>query len=246
MRAPSPIATAPSATTDRRITELHLWAVREGLRRAPAATLFEDFCRRLAAAGVPLWRAFVGMRTLHPQWAGYTYTWWRDRDLVHPVRRVRGEEYDQDLRDSPYLYLLNAAGSRDVPLRLRRRLAGGGAQRDFPILEELAIAGATDYFAELIPVGMVTEAFPDNGIGFSFATDHPEGFGNDDLQLIEAVLPAVSLAIVSDAEHTIAAGLLAAYLGSDVGRRVHAGVVERGSVESIRAVLWYATAVTFV
>ena len=240
MRAQSPIATAPSATTDRRITELHLWAVREGLRRAPAATLFEDFCRRLAAAGVPLWRAFVGMRTLHPQWAGYTYTWWRDRDLVHPVRRVRGEEYDQDLRDSPYLYLLNAAGSRDVPLRLRRRLAGGGAQRDFPILEELAIAGATDYFAELIPVGMVTEAFPDNGIGFSFATDHPEGFGNDDLQLIEAVLPAVSLAIVSDVEHTIAAGLLAAYLGGDAGRRVHAGVVERGSVESIRAVLWYA------
>jgi adenylate cyclase len=119
-----------------------------------------------------------------------------------------------------------------------RRLAGGGAQRDFPILEELAIAGATDYFAELIPVGMVTEAFPDDGIGFSFATDHP--FGNDDLQLIEGVLPAVSLAIVSDAEHTIAAGLLAAYLGSDVGRRVHAGVVERGSVESIQAVLWFA------
>ena len=42
MRAQSPIATAPSATTDGRITELHLWAVREGLRRAPAATLFED------------------------------------------------------------------------------------------------------------------------------------------------------------------------------------------------------------
>jgi class 3 adenylate cyclase len=40
--------------------------------------------------------------------------------------------------------------------------------------------------------------------------------------------------------HTIAAGLLAAYLGSDAGRRVHANVVERGSVESIRAVLWYA------
>ena len=43
-----------------------------------------------------------------------------------------------------------------------------------------------------------------------------------------------------DAEHTIAAELLAAYLGADVGHRVHAGVVERGSVESIRAVLWYA------
>ena len=124
MRAQSPIATTPSATTDGRITEPHLWAVREGLRRAPAATLFEDFCRRLASAGVPLWRAFVGMRTLHPQWAGYTYTWWRDRNLVQPVRRERGEEYDQDLRNSPFLYLLNAAGSA-----LAAVAAGAGATR---------------------------------------------------------------------------------------------------------------------
>jgi hypothetical protein len=24
-------------------------------------------------AGVPLWRAFIGMPTLHPQWGGYSY-----------------------------------------------------------------------------------------------------------------------------------------------------------------------------
>ena len=110
-----------------------------------------------------LWR--VEVTRICGRWfraAGYTYTWWRDRDMVHPVRRERGEEYDQDPRDSPYLYLLNAGGTRDLPLRLRRRLTGYGAQRDFPILEELAIAGATDYFAELIPVGIVTEAYPCN------------------------------------------------------------------------------------
>ena len=111
MRFQSPVATTPPVTPDGRITELHLWAVREGLRRAPAAAVFEDFCRRLAAAGVPLWRAFVGMRTLHPQWAGYTYTWWRDRDVVHPSPRERGEAYDQDLRDSPYTYLRDAASA---------------------------------------------------------------------------------------------------------------------------------------
>jgi adenylate cyclase len=239
MRFESPIVATPSAPTDGRIVELYLWAVREGLRRAPAATVFAEFCRQIAAAGVPLWRAFVGMRTLHPQWAGYTYTWWRDRDAIDPSPREHGEAYDQDLRDSPYTYLRDTA-TGGVPLRLRRRLAGSGAQRDFSVLEQLANAGGTDYFAELIPVGMATEAFPDSGLGFSFATDHPEGFSDDDIQLVEAVLPAVSLAIVSDAEHTMAAGLLAAYLGSDAGRRVHAGVVERGSVESIRAVLWYA------
>src|SRR5215813_9381227 len=105
MRSKPGIATAPSVKTDGRITELHLWAVHEGLRRSPTAILFEDFCRRLVAAGVPLWRAFAGMRTLHPQWAGYTYTWWRDRNAVDPVRRERDEVYEQDLRDSPYAYL---------------------------------------------------------------------------------------------------------------------------------------------
>ena len=240
MRSKPLIATAPSLKTDELINELHLWAVHEGLRRTPTATLFGDFCRRLVAAGVPLWRAFAGMRTLHPQWAGYTYTWWRDRDEVNPAQRERGEVYERDIRDSPYAYLRDVAAGRDLPLRLRRRLTGSESQRDFPFLEELANSGATDYVAELIPVGMVTEAFPDSGIGFSFATDHPEGFGENDLRLIQAALPAVALAIVSDAEHTIAAGLLAAYLGDDAGRRVHAGVVERGSVESIQAVLWYA------
>jgi hypothetical protein len=159
MRSKPLIATAPSAKTDERITELHLWAVHEGLRRTPTATLFEDFCRRLVAAGVPVWRAFAGLRTLHPQWAGYTYTWWRDRNEVDPTRRERGEVYEQDLRDSPYAYLRDVAAGRDLPLRLRRRLTGSEPQRDFPFLEELANSGATDYVAELIPVGMVTEAF---------------------------------------------------------------------------------------
>ena len=88
-----------------------------------------------------------------------------DPDLVEPVRRERGEEYDQDLRDSPFLYLLNAAGTREIchcACGVGSPVAARKAQRDFPILEELAIAGATDWFrAELIPVGMVTEAFPD-------------------------------------------------------------------------------------
>jgi hypothetical protein len=112
MRAQSPIATAPSATTDGRITELHLWAVREGLRRAPAATLFADFCRCWLLPGCRFGALSSGCERYIHNGPGYTYTWWRDRDLVQPVRRERGEEYDQDLRDSPFLYLLNAAWLR--------------------------------------------------------------------------------------------------------------------------------------
>jgi adenylate cyclase len=46
--------------------------------------------------------------------------------------------------------------------------------------------------------------------------------------------------MMTHAGHTIAASLLAAYLGGDAGRRVHSGAIERGSVESMHAVLWYA------
>jgi adenylate cyclase len=58
----------------RKIIDLHIWAVSEGLRWTEAASLFDGFCQRLVGARVPLWRAFAGMPTLHPQWGGYGYT----------------------------------------------------------------------------------------------------------------------------------------------------------------------------
>jgi adenylate cyclase len=125
-------------------------------------------------------------------------------------------------------------------LNLRRRLAGPEARLDFPILKELAAGGASDYFAEVVRFGEDGDPSHGTGIGYSFATDRPGGFRDDDLVLLRAVLPAVSLAMMTHAGHTIASGLLGAYLGGDAGGRVHAGAVERGSVESVRAVVWYA------
>jgi adenylate cyclase len=228
----------------KQIIDLHVWAVGQGLRGAAAEALFDGLCQRLVVAGVPLWRAFAGMRTLHPQWAGYSYTWRRDINAVQPAQFARGEQYEQDLLSSPFTGLIRqwrTLTEEDDPWRrLRRRLAGPEAQLDFPVLEELAAAGATDYFAEVVGFGAGGDPSRGTGIAYSFATDRAGGFCEDDLMLIQAVLPATSLAIMAHATHTIAAGLLEAYLGSDAGQRVHAGAVVRGSVESIRAVLWYA------
>ena len=226
------------------IEDLCHWALREGLSGTPGSELFEAFCRRLVANGLPLWRAFAGMRTLHPQWGGYTYTWWRDRNVFQPERRERGDAYEQDLQNSPFAYLLDTTGNstkgRQEVAHLRRRLTDGSARRDFAILEDLASAGATDYVAAIVPFHAAGDPSWENGLGYSFATDRPEGFNDNDLCFIDAVLPALSLAIMSDARHAIATGLLAAYLGDDASQRVLAGAVQRGSVESIRAVLWFA------
>src|SRR5215467_1058332 len=183
----------------RQIVELHTWVVREGIRGAGAAMLFNGLCQRLVTAGVPLWRGFVGMPTLHPQWGGYSYTWRRDLNAIEPSQFGRGYEYEQILLNSPFGYLI-------------RQMEKSGQEGD-----------------------------PSHGTGiaYSFATDRRGGFRDDDLVLLRAVLPAMSLAMMTHAGHRIASGLLGAYLGGDAGERVHSGAVDRGSVESVQAVLWY-------
>ena len=227
-----------------KIIELHVWAVRQGLDGTPAELLLDGLCQRLVGAGVPLWRAFAGMRTLHPQWGGYGFTWRRDLNATRPEQYERGSEYEQNWLDSPFAYLMSqgmgSADGAEPLLCLRRRLSGAQAQLDFAVLSGLSAAGGTDYFAQVIAFGTHGDPSRGTGVGFSFTTDRPDGFRDDDILLLQAVLPAASLALMADAGHTIASGLLAAYLGADAGKRVHAGAVARGSVESIRAVLWYA------
>jgi adenylate cyclase len=225
----------------RQIIELHVWAVGQGLLGTGAAELFDGFCQRLVHGGLPLWRASAAMRTLHPQWGGYSYLWRRDLNAIEPSQFGRDNQNSQGWLTSPFAYLVGQAEAGGDPwLHMRRRLAGPEALLDFPLLEELASAGAADYFAQIVRFGPEGDASRGTGIGYSFATDRREGFGEDDLTLLRAVLPALSLAMMTHAGHTIASGLLGAYLGNDAGRRVHAGAVERGSVESIRAALWFA------
>jgi len=227
----SPQMPLPSLSFDgtlgQQIVELHMWVVREGIRGVAADTLFNGLCQRLVTAGAPLWRAFIGMPTLHPQWGGYSYTWRRDLNAIEPALFGRGYEYEQILLNSPFGYLIrqmeNSAQEGDPWLYLRRRLVGPEAVLDFSILKELAAAGASDYFAEVFRFGADGDPSHGTGIGYSFATDLPGGFRDDDLVLLRAVLPAVSLAMMTQAGHMIASGLLGAYLGGDAGGRVHAG-----------------------
>jgi adenylate cyclase len=242
--APPPRPSSFDGVLGRQIIALHVWAVGQGLRGVTADLVMDGLCRRLVEAGVPLWRAFAGMRTLHPQWGGYGYTWRRDLNTIQPEQYERGSEYEQNWLESPFAWLVSqeaarADGTPPWP-SLRRRLAGPEAQLDFPVLRGVSAAGGTDYFAHLVMFGAQGDASRGSGVGISFTTDRPEGFDDDHIVLLRAVLPAASLALMADAGHTIASGLLAAYLGADAGKRVHQGAVARGSVEAIRAVLWYA------
>ena len=224
----------------RRIVDMHIWAVREGLRGADAYHLFDGYCQRLVIDGMPLWRAHAAMETLHPQWNGYGYTWRRDLNAIEPENYSHGDENEQIFVTSPFYALMQRARAGEDTPELRRRIETGPEERDFPILEELYAKGATDYLTQLFVYGEGSDRSQGSGIAYSFATDRKGGFNDDDTTLVQATLPALSLAMKAHAGHVIASGLLGAYLGEDVGRRIHAGSIMRGSVDNLRAVLWYA------
>jgi adenylate cyclase len=224
----------------RNIIETHIWAVREGLRGASAHDLFDGYCQRLVIHGVPLWRAHTGMETLHPQWSGYGYLWRRDLNAIQPEQYARSDLADPEWLGSPMYDLIRRARDGEDDPWMRRRLEAGAEHRDFAVLDKFFQQGATDYFAQLFTFGDSGDPSQGTGIVYTFAADRGGGFHDDDMTLLQATLPALSLAMKAHAGHIIASALLQTYLGTETGRRVHAGAIERGSVETIHAVLWFA------
>jgi adenylate cyclase len=224
----------------RNIIETHIWAVREGLRGASAYDLFDGYCQRLVIHGVPLWRARAAMETLHPQWSGYGYTWRRDLNAIQPEQYARSDLAGPEWLSSPMYDLIRRAHDGEDDPWMRRRVEAGPEQRDFAVLDEFFSQGATDYFAQVFTFGATGDPSHGTGVVYSFAADRGGGFHDDDMTLMQATLPALSLAMKAHAGHVIASALLRTYLGEETGRRVHAGAIERGSVETIHAVLWFA------
>jgi adenylate cyclase len=221
------------------ITEVNRWIVSEGLRGQTACDLFGGFCGRLLDHGVPLSRGYAALETLHPRWWGFGFAWQRDLDFVKAAQFGHEHATTASWTGGVFHHLAKRAKAGERNPCLRRRLAKGPQERDFPALERFFAAGATDYVAELfderddaVPAGL--------GVVYSFMTDRPDGFRPHDMALLHAVLPSLSLAMKAYAGRVNASRLLQVYLGDDAGRRVQDGGIGRGSVERLHAVLWYA------
>ncbi len=208
------------------------WLVCQGLEGQPIDRQIAGFCTRVHQAGFPLKRANVGMATLHPRYGTETYIWRPGLDEAERTSRERSESQSTRFRESPISYM------RDKGAFEFRRSLTGNAPLEFPILEELRLEGMTDYVAVITPFGIGNDNYA-GGIFFSGATDHPAGFYPDQLRQVSDALPALALALKSRATYDIAHNVLETYLGGDAGHRVLTGAIERGSVETIRAVLWF-------
>lgn len=227
-----------------------LLLVERGMRGLPIAEQVEGFCRKVYDSGFPMRRVQVAMYTLHPKYGSQTFLWRPGADAVEHTPRERGI-YNRDIYLNSPVHHMRSNGL----LSLRRRLDTGSPD-EFPVFAEMRAEGLVDYAAYIVSYdpsrmaavakGLVAarDSFgPDSesyGIFFSCATDRAEGFDDGQLKQVAQALPFLALAAKSRLTYDVASTVLETYLGRDAGRRVLTGAIQRGSVEAIRAVIWFS------
>ena len=223
--APPPPAVRSPATA---ANPLLGWLLREAPAAPSARDLVEQFARAVLGGGIPLWRLWLSIRTLHPQLIGTGFIWEDNGKGVQQNTLTREVLNDPRYLDSPVKAIFEGAGG------FRRRLDVPAPQLDFPILRDLRAQGATDYVA----MPLVFSGGRINGI--SLATRRPGGFTTADLGHIYEVLPVLARIFEVHAMRRNAVNLLDVYLGKQSGAKVLDGMLRRGDGEDVHAVIWFS------
>lgn len=198
---------------------------------APGAKSPVDVLQRFGddvrAAGVRIDRVAAFVRTLHPHIMGRSFTWEPGRPVVvreAPFDTVRSEGFKR----SPVHHVSTTGES------VRDRIESTSAPRRFPVLDDLAKEGFTDYFATAL-------RFMSGQIhGITFATKAPGGLDDAEIAALERLLPPLTRVAEILALTRTAVNLLNTYVGRNAGERILNGHIVRGHADAIRAFIWFS------
>jgi adenylate cyclase len=200
------------------------WLV-DGARSAGSPLrMISETCERLLAAGLPLWRVGIFVRTLHPDIFGRNFIW-------RPGAEVEMGTVDFDI--------LNAPGFVNSPLMIvftegkevRGRVHDLQSGR-FSIFGDLLAEGVTDYIA--LPLHFT------DGISHasSWTTKQPGGFTDQQLAALRALVPALARVVEIVQWRRTSALLLDTYVGNRAGARILNGQIRRGHADTMDAAIW--------
>lgn len=204
---------------------LAAWLVRQADAATPLRGLFAAFCGRLREAGLPLWRATLGIETLNPEHAGWLLVWVDGGLLERPHHPRAGILTAPNYVNSP----TRIVDETDAPFRCRIEQDAG----DMPLMQELRAEGATDYC--MLPLPFLDRTRSAN---MSFATRQPGGFAEAELAALVQAAKQLSPYAERVALRRVAIEVLDSYVGSLAGQRVFDGQIERGEVRTIAAAIW--------
>lgn len=210
-----------------------------GLEGISREELLEGYCSRLVAAGLPVQRVHLAQRALHPEFGSLGFDWYRDKG-VQREQFSHQETPAERWMQSP-LYHLMAENLN----QLRLSPADAETRQQFPLLQDLYDIGSTDYFAVLTSFSKISmdkpidPVNPPEGIAMSWTSDAPDGFSDADVSALGELMAPLGLALKAVSDRQTGHDLLKTYLGADAGGRVLSGEIQRGSLRTIDAVVWY-------
>lgn len=202
------------------------WCAREGLA-LPLEDMIEALVGLCHAEGLPLRRLAITLQVLHPQFVAQILRWQEGIPGVTVIAISRAGVTHEAYLKSPVRPLLNGE------LRAIRHRMVRGEPQPYPVLEEYAEKGMTDYVAVV--------AAPPGGraLVVTAMTDALDGFSDAHLQLLDAVFIGLTPLLALHVQREIAQSVCATYIGPNAGPRVLEGAILRGSVESLQAVIWF-------
>jgi len=216
------------STSTTLIDEVIRWLNHQALASSDLEAIARGTCERLAAAGLPIARAYMSFSMLHPLYRAVGYLWDRHKGFsVEKHRHAAEGETDRFLK-SPFYHLLK----NELPY-LRRQIGNSDGVYEFPIFEELREQGITDYFA------YTREFVPGSGQGMigSWATDRRDGFTDEDIAALLRIQESLAVASKMAVKSKLALNMLSTYLGFGAGGRVLSGQIRRGDGETIKAAI---------
>ena len=183
-----------------------------------------ETCERLVAAGLPLWRVAVFVRTLHPDIFGRAFFWRPGTEVI--VNPAGFETPDSpEYKSSPLAILYD--GGQEVRYRL-----DDPESRRFPFFDDMRAEGVTDYIA--LPL-----LFIDGSIhASSWTTKQASGFSDDELAALRTIVTPLTRIIEIVNLRRTSLSLLDSYVGNSAGERIMGGQIRRGHADTMHAAIW--------
>ena len=216
------------------VQDISDWLIDQGLRDGNYDDVLAAFCERLNAAGIPVRRSMLAMRTLHPEIDARSLIWRKGEPLDHEdFATDRGPT--EAFLQSPFAALLADRKLQEI----HRPLTGSGAVLDFPVLHEFAGQGMTDYL--IIKVSFPVASLQGNPTGMlvSWTTDVEGGFSAAHLAALRRLAPRLGLVMSNRLLREITMNVLDTYVGHQAGERILSGEIQRGSLQEIDAVILF-------
>jgi len=202
------------------------WLRTEGRLIAERASFVDSLGRKLLEAGVPVARITTAVPVLHPNVDTSAIYWEAESGAEERSWRMTPETLQMRQHSPLHIAYFDGEGSRC-------RIGPEAEEGEFTILPDLRAAGMTDYLALPAP-------FSDgSNKAITFATKAPEGFSDDNIALLEAMMPTAAMILEIQTLRRTAVTLLDTYVGPAAGRRVVEGSIKRGMGETIHSVIWF-------